>query len=224
MSGYFALILASIVFVGSHFLMSHPLRAIMVTMFGARLFQGVYSIVSLASFIWMVNAFRALPTGISYWNVTDTLWTISSILTLFAAVLFIGSISGNPALPRPDAEKLAVKIPTGVLLVTRHPMMWSFALWGMAHILIAPRLEVFILCGSIIFLALVGSKMQEIKKVTTMGVDWDGWVRKTYYWPQLARITKIGPGLWMAGILLWLAATWAHSIFGPYAAGIFRWL
>jgi uncharacterized membrane protein len=224
MDDYFLLIIASLAFVGSHFAMSHPLRQPMVDILGARMFQAAYSIVSLVTFVWMVNIFRSMPVGATYWNVVDWHWITASIITLFASVLLAGSFVGNPAIPSPNADKLVVKMPVGVFLVTRHPMMWSFALWGIAHILIAPRPEIFILCGSIIFLALVGAKAQEYKKIKTMGVDWDGWVRRTYYWPQLGGFMKAGANTWLIGIILWLLATWAHNFFGAYAAGIFRWL
>ncbi len=224
MDGYFLLILASLAFVGSHFLMSHPLRQPMVTMFGPRLFQAVYSLVSLATFIWMVTAFRSIVPSGSYWNVGDVHWAVASLLTLFASTLLVGSFAGNPALPSPNADKLVVKVPAGVFLVTRHPMMWAFALWGVAHILIAPRPEIFIMVGSIIFLALAGAKMQESKKITTMGVDWEGWMRRTHYWPQIGGFVKIGVTTWVIGILFWLVATWGHGPLGGFVAGVFRWL
>ncbi len=224
MDGVLSLALASVTFVGTHFMMSHPLRAPLVATFGAGLFQGIYSIVSLASFYWMVVAYQSVPVGVGYWQVGDRLWIAASVLTLLASVLLVGSFVRNPALPNPKAEELAAKMPSGVFLVTRHPMMWSFALWGVAHILIAPRIEVFILAGSIVFLALAGSKAQEIKKRTTMGVDWDGWMRKTHYFPQLGRLHRIGAANWLGGLLLWLLTTWGHNFFGDWGAGIFRWV
>jgi uncharacterized membrane protein len=224
MNGVLNLILASITFVGSHFVMSHPLRRPMITIFGTRVFQGIYSLVSLALFYWMIVAFQGVPTGILYWPVGDRLWIAASILTLLASILLVGSFVRNPALPNPKAEELAAKMPGGVFLVTRHPMMWSFALWGVAHILIAPRIEVFILAGSIIFLALAGSKGQDIKKQTTMGVDWEGWMRKTHYFPQLGQLHRIGAANLLGGLLLWLLATWGHNFFGVWGAGIFRWV
>ena len=224
MSSYAMLIFASIAFVGSHFAMSHTLRPAMVRMFGRAGFVAVYSLISLALLIWMVMAYRAAPTGNMWWNVGDVLWGISSGVTLFAAVLYAGSFSGNPALPSPGAAELAARTPTGVFRVTRHPMMWSFALWGIAHILIAPRAEVFIFIGSIIFLALAGSAAQEVKKSNVMGVEWEAWLRKTSYMPRITQFFNVGAANWVIGVVIWLLATWAHNFFGPYAAGVFRWL
>jgi uncharacterized membrane protein len=121
----------------------------------------------------------------------------------------------------PDA--MAAQQPFGVFKVTRHPMMWGFALWGVAHILVAPRVDNFIFAGSIIFLALVGAKAQEIKKAKLMGVEWDAWLRKTSYGLQLSALGRVGFGPWIAGLLLWAVATWAHPYLGFAGAGLFRW-
>jgi uncharacterized membrane protein len=103
-------------------------------------------------------------------------------------------------------------------------MMWGFALWGTAHILVAPRPDNFIFSGSIILLALAGAKAQERKKAKLIGVGWDAWLRQTSFVPQIASLGKIGVAPWIAGIALWAVATWAHNFFGAYGAGIFRWV
>ncbi len=223
MGGYLGLLLACAVFIGSHFLMSHPLRAPLVKALGANGFLGVYSLVSLASFIWMIFAFRAAPSDAPLWAATDAVWIVASLLTLLAAIFYSGSMGGNPALPAPGAEKLAAQKPRGMFLVTRHPMMWSFALWGIAHMLVAPRPDSLIFVGSIVFLALVGAKAQEGKKTANMGMAWQGWQARTSYWPRLSKLFSIGALPWIAGIAIWLVATWAHNFFGGYGAGIFRW-
>ena len=224
MSEYIGLILASIAFVGTHCLMSHPLRAPMVSKLGDNGFMGIYSVVSLGTFIWMVNAFKAAPPATPVWAVGDGLWAAASVLTLLAAILFAGSLSGNPALPAPGADALAAREPSGVFRVTRHPMMWGFGLWGIGHILIAPRLDSFIFVGAIIFLALVGAKAQDAKKARAMGASWQQWQSRTSYWPNLLALPRAGWLPWVAGIAIWAIATWAHGWFGYGGAGAFRWL
>jgi uncharacterized membrane protein len=222
-SGYIWLIIASTVFVGSHFAMSHSFRKIMVRSFGKSGFLGVYSLLSFAAFAGMVHAFIGVPKYSALWQSGDIIWGVSSVITLIAAVLFTGSLIGNPSLPSPASADLAMKMPTGVFKVTRHPMMWSFALWGFAHILIAPRPDVLIFIGSIIFLALVGAKAQEAKKSGLMGVEWEMWLRRTSFLPRLSGFARIPVLNWAIGIIVWLAATWAHSHFAVPAAGLFRW-
>lgn len=226
MEGYASLISASAVFVGSHFLMSHPLRPRLVARLGNSGFLGCYSLISFATFGWMIWAFQQAPKGEYLWLPSDVIWGVSSVLTLLAATFFCGSLIRNPALPNPnpDAGKaLAAQSPSGMFLVTRHPMMWGFALWGVAHILIAPRTDSFIFVGSIIFLALVGAWAQERKKIAALGDAWRSWQARTSYWPRLSQLGRIGWRLWLVGIALWLIATWAHNFFGAYGAGLFRW-
>ena len=54
MTGMTMLIMASAAFVGTHFLMSHPMRAVMVNALGEKGFAGAYTIVSLLTFGWMI--------------------------------------------------------------------------------------------------------------------------------------------------------------------------
>lgn len=217
------LILATLAFVGSHFLMSHPLRRKLSGKFGEGGFAAVYSIVSLALFFWMIVEFGNAPKAVQYWAVSDLHWAAASALTLVAAVLFIGSLVRNPSLPG-ASDNLAAQKPSGVFKVTRHPMMWGFALWGVAHIVVAPRVDNFIFCGGIIFLALIGSKAQERKKARMIGVGWGTWLRQTSFFPRVTALASIGPVPWVAGTVLWLAATWAHPYMGVAGAGLFRWL
>lgn len=217
------LILATVAFVGSHFLMSHPMRDNLVDRLGASGFLLAYSVVSLALFYWAIAELQSAPKDAAYWLVGDIIWAVASALTLLAAVLFAGSLVRNPSLPG-ASDNLAAQKPTGVFKVTRHPMMWGFALWGIAHLLIAPRTDNFIFIGGIIFLALVGAKAQERKKARLIGVGWGTWLRQTRYFPQIAALGKIGPVPWVAGTLLWAVATWAHTLFGAYEAGVFRWI
>lgn len=223
MSGYFELIVASTAFVGSHFVMSHPLRKQMVRMVGKNGFLSVYSLISFGFFAMMVVAFRAAPNAEALWLGGDLLWALSSLLTLMAAVLFTGSLIGNPSLPSPAAADLAMRQPSGVFKITRHPMMWSFALWGAAHILIAPRAATLIFIGSIIFLALVGAWAQEGKKSNIMGVEWEMWLRRTSFFPRLSGFFRVPILNWIIGASLWLVATWVHGFFAVPAAGLFRW-
>jgi uncharacterized membrane protein len=222
-SGYFLLILSCLAFVGSHFAMSHTLRKTMVRTFGKGGFMAVYSLLSIAFFALMVYAFINVPKYPPLWQSGDIAWVIASILTLVAAILFSGSMIGNPSLPSPASADLAMRMPDGVFRTTRHPMMWSFALWGFAHILIAPRLDSLIFVGSIIFLALAGAKAQEVKKANMMGVEWEMWLRRTSFFPRLSGFVRIPVIYWIIGIVIWLAATWAHSYFAVPPAGIFRW-
>ena len=219
------LIAASVAFAGSHFAMSHPLRAGLVARLGAMGFQALYSLVAFATLGWMVVAYRAVGPGAGLWDGSGAvIWAFASLLTLIAAVLFVGSLLGNPALPDPRAASLADKPVHGVFHVTRHPMMWGFALWAVAHALVSPTPRSLVLTSAVGLLALVGSHMQDRKKEALMGAAWAGWEAKTAYAPKFGGLAKAGLVPWFGGLVLWLAATWAHIPGNGMAAGLWRWV
>jgi uncharacterized membrane protein len=219
------LIAASTAFVGSHFALSHPLRGSVVRAAGPKGFQGVYSLVALGTFAWLVMAFRAAPPAAPLWDGFATLpWVLATLLMLPAAVLLAGSFIGNPAMPAPNAAALAGRGPHGVFHVTRHPMMWSFALWSACHVLVSPTGRVIILNLAIAVLALVGAHLQDRKKEVLMGAAWRQWEAQTSYWPRLGKLGQAGAIAWLGGSALWLAATWAHGWLIAMPAGLWRWI
>ncbi len=219
------LIAAATAFVGTHFALSHPLRGAVIRTVGERGFMAVYSLVALGTFAWLVMAFRAAPVSAPLWNGQGAApWIIASLLTLLAAVLFIGSFQGNPAMPDPRAAELAAKGVHGVFHVTRHPMMWSFALWAASHALVSPAPRVLVLAGAIALLSLVGAHMQDRKKAALMGQAWAGWEAQTRYWPRLGALGQAGFATWTIAAIVWLAATWAHIPLAYVPAGIWRWI
>src|SRR5581483_7977410 len=159
-----SLILAAIAFVGTHFLLSHPLRAPLVGAIGERGFSALYSLVALGTFIWLVMAYRGAPETAPLWPAGDVLWAIVTIVMLVASVLFMGSLIRNPALPNPGSLASVPPDATGVFAVTRHPMMWGFALWGLCHIAVFPTEANIVLCAAIVILALCGAALQDHKK------------------------------------------------------------
>jgi uncharacterized membrane protein len=221
-----SLIAANVAFVGSHFALSHPFRAPLVRLAGEKGFLGLYSLVSLATFAWIVIAFRAVdPGGAQAWNGSGTApWIVASVLTVLAAVLFIGSLRGNPAMPDTAINVVTAAKPTGAFAVTRHPMMWGFALWALAHLIAAPNARTGITAGAMGVFALLGAHLQDRKKEALLGGAWQGWEAQTSYWPRLGQLGRIGAGAWLGGLAFWLAATWLHSIWAGIPAGAFRWL
>lgn len=228
------LLTTGLLFVGTHFLLSHPWRAPLADRLGARGFQIVYSVIAIATFIMLIQAWRGVPGQPPIWAVGDGLWAAASALVLFASILFMGSMIGNPALPQADtqAHAAASAAPRGVFAITRHPMMWGFALWALAHMLVMPTPGQMLLSAIIAFLALAGSAGQDVKKARLMGDGWRHWQARTSFVPFAGQVAgRIGwadampsPHALLGGVVLWLAATWAHGALGYMVAGIWRWV
>lgn len=214
---------ASLAFVGTHFALSHPLRAPLARLLGDKGFLGLYSLVAFAALGWMIFAFRAAPNGDMGAATGNAGWIVATILTLPALVLFLGSLRGNPALPGVPAAS-ARRMPAGVFAVTRHPMMWGFALWAIAHLAIDWSWRTTIVSTAILVLALVGAHLQDRKKEALMGAAWAEWEAKTSYWPRFAALPRAGLALWFIATAVWLGATWAHAPLAGMPAGIWRWL
>ncbi|QFT76485.1 NnrU family protein [Erythrobacter sp. THAF29] len=216
------LIAANAAFVGTHFAMSHPLRAPLVKALGELGFQIAYTLVSIAILAWVYFAFKAMPPA-DLPRSGDIGWAIATLLTIPAMVLFAGSLAGNPALPTPQAEAQARAEPERVFKVTRHPMMWGFALWALSHIVIHYSLRTTITAFAMGVLALVGARLQDRKKEALMGDAWAEWESKTSFWPRWGALPGAGAFPWATGLIFFVFFSWLHLPIGNVAAGIWRW-
>jgi uncharacterized membrane protein len=216
------LIVACVAFVGTHFLLSHPLRSSVVSRLGERGFLGVYSLVAFATLGWMVSAYLRLPEQPPLWSVGDALWAVGTVIMWLGSVLFVGSLFGNPAMP--EARTATVPSPTGVFAITRHPMMWGFALSALTHILVYPEPAQIVLATAIGFLALVGAHVQDRKKAALQPDFWPEWEARTSYLPLARGFANPGTVALVGGTALWLAASWAHLPLAGWDAGVWRWL
>ena len=214
------LVLALAAFVGSHLLLSHALRPAVVGAVGSRGFAGVYSLVAFATLGWAVWAFRAAPAGQYLWIAPGWAWGLGAIAMLFASILLVGSMtSPNPALMGGKAGDAG---PQGVQRITRHPMMWAFAIWAAVHAGLSGDTRTVLLCLGIGGLALVGAGFQDRKKRGQMGAGWDAHEAATSFVPfgrPSAGALNPGAVALIGGAAVFAAATWAH----PYAGGPDLW-
>lgn len=232
MAGLVGVAAGAVAFVGTHFLLSHPLRAPLVSRLGERGFLGVYSLVAFATMAWLAQAYRTSPVTPPLWDVGNGLWIIVTVIMWLASVLLIGSVIRNPALPDPKITAAPPPKPVGVFAITRHPMMWGIALWGIAHAVVHPIAANIVLTGAIVILALVGAAMQDRKKAQWLPGFWPEWQRRTSWWPFAAiaagriaaRAAWPGVGVLIGGTVLWLIASWAHWPIAGVAAGLWRWV
>ncbi|WP_277968850.1 NnrU family protein [Sphingomonas echinoides] len=229
MDGTEMVLVSAVAFVGSHFLLSHPLRAPIVKAVGANGFLGIYSLVAFATLGWLAHSYQTAPATAPLWAVGEGIWGPVTLVMLVASILLMGSLLGNPALPG-NPSTAAPAAARGVFSITRHPMMWAFALWGLCHIAVYPIAANIIVAVAIIILSLVGAALQDRKKEALQPELWRDWERKTSYWPFVAitqRRAKLGgfrPHDIAGGVVIWLVATWAHLPLAGIAAGVWHWI
>lgn len=213
---------ASAGFVGTHFAMSHPLRAPMVRMLGERGFAIVYSLVSIV-LLWAMSRYYSPASAESpgmLWDASQAGWIAATILMWIGSILFVGSLRRNPAFPNPGKPVTNIGAARGVFAITRHPMMWSFAIWALVHAIVLPTLASLTISAAIAILALGGAAGQDAKKAKLIGGPWRDWMSRTSYVPFGRGFASPGSFALIGGTLLWLAATWGHGALGYRPAGI----
>jgi uncharacterized membrane protein len=148
---------------------------------------------------------------------------------LLASILLMGAVVKNPAAPTGGKPIALPDRARGVFAITRHPMMWAFALWGFCHIAVWPAPKNIAVAVAMIVLALAGSALQDAKKETLQPDYWRAWEAKTSFTPFAAvltgraRLSGFGMHALAGGLVVWLVATWAHSWAASMPAGIWRW-
>ena len=212
------LLLSAIAFVGLHFLLSHPLRAPLVRKLGEKGFQGLYSVQALITFGLMIYFYDAIGREPPVWSLDSWAWTVAAVAMWIGAILFVGSFLGNPALPGARLER--GKAPAGVFAITRHPMMWGFAIWAAVHLAVIGTAKAMVFDGAILFLAIVGSMGQDAKKAKLMGERFHEWAAQTAFVPFGRGAAWPGMVAFVGGTVLFLVATWLH----PIQVGIWNWI
>jgi len=125
------LVIGLVLFFGVHFFTSQrPARARLVTTLGEGPYKGFYSLISLAGFGLMVAGMGKAPF-IELWDPPAwgryvALWLMPVALVLLAAAY----------------------IPGNIKRFTAHPMLWSFTLWALVHLLANGDLAGLLLFGT----------------------------------------------------------------------------
>jgi uncharacterized membrane protein len=171
----------------------------------------------LVTFGAMIHYYRVIGREPPLWTLGDGGWAAATLAMWIAAILLVGSFVGNPALVGAAGPKGA---PKGVFAITRHPMMWSFAIWAAVHLALVAMPKALVLDGAILILALGGAAAQDVKKRQLMGEDWHDWTAETVFFPFSRGVANPGAVALIGGTLLFLVATWAH----PIPAGFWRWI
>ena len=217
MDAYAQLFLASLVFLATHFVPSTPLRGALVRAFGQWGYTGLYSLVAFATIGWMSWAYVRAPV--------EPLWQglriLPAIVMPLAFILLAGGLfARNPTIV--GADKL-LKNPDparGMIRVTRHPIMWGFLLWALAHIAARGDLKSLVFFGSFAVLAGLDTLLMDSRKRQTLGEDWQRFAAVTSHLPFVAiaqgrnrfDAKEIGWRNPAIGLALYALLFWFHPI------------
>lgn len=220
-----SLILAAALFVGGHFVVSaSPVRAPLVAKLGERAFSAVYSALAAVFLIWMIWAYGHAPV-IPLWTPAPWMYWLPAIFMVPASLLFVTALTQDNPTAVMQHVRTGDRPAPGILAVTRHPLMWAIALWGLAHIPPNGTAGDLIFFGSFVLLALGGALAIDAKKKRQWGEkEWARLAGQTSNLPFAAMIAgraRFRPGELGGLRVLGGAAFYALAVFGhPFIAGV----
>jgi uncharacterized membrane protein len=176
------LILAALVWIFIHLgVAGTTLRDAAVRRIGDWPFRAVFSVLSILVLVFLVRSFSTAPIAL-LWVAPDWLRWLLVLAMLPAFVLLVASVSRpNPTMIGSDGS--GDQAPRGVTRVTRHPMLWSFAIWAGVHIIGNGDTAAIVFFGAFLVTALAGMPSIDAKLAR----------RDDNTWQALSAATSIVP-------------------------------
>ncbi|MBW8728481.1 MAG: NnrU protein [Inquilinus limosus] len=210
-----SLALAALFWVVLHLGVAGPLRPAIAGRLGEMGYSGLFSVLSAAGLVWLALAYRGAPY--------EPLWApapfwVPAVLVFLGFVLLAYSFGpSNPT--QVGAERMGALPVAGITRITRHPMLWAFTLWALAHLTVNGHWAGVLLFGAILVTAVNGMVSIDRKRAARLGAVWDDFARRTSRLPFAAVLSGRGElalgelALWRlgVGIALYVAALWLHG-------------
>ncbi|MCA3278924.1 MAG: NnrU protein [Roseomonas sp.] len=147
------LLAAAFWFVTHNGLASGQMRAMLVAGLGANGFRIFYSILSVLALVLLARAWGAADP-VPIWTAPAWLRLILALIMLPAFLFFAAGLLRNPT--GIGGEGLVGQQIRGIQRITRHPMLWSFALWALVHVIGNGDLASLIFFGTFAISAFIG--------------------------------------------------------------------
>lgn len=184
---------AALCFVGLHFLLSMlSARSRLVRVLGENGFLGLYSAQSFFCLIWLALAYRQAPY-VELWGAgVVTRWIVLAVMPVAVLLLVASLTTPNPTMVGGERAFDQTNPARGIFTITRHPMLWSVALWAGAHLIANGDAASVILFGAMLVLALGGMVHIDIKRRARLGAAWGPFAMATSLVPFQAVVEGRG--------------------------------
>jgi uncharacterized membrane protein len=216
------LVVAALVWIGLHVgIAGSRFRGALVLRFGEVKFRAAFSLLSVLLIALLIAADHRAPFvplwGASAWLRWVLVFVMLAAFLLFAAAVLVRSPTAL------GGETTLHDEPRGILRVTRHPMLWSFALWAAVHILGNGDLGSLLFFGAFLVTALAGMPSIDAKLAARNPDGWRRFATTTSILPFAAIASgrnrlvpaEIGWAPAALGVALWAMLLWAHPfLFG----------
>lgn len=197
------------------------LRGAIVARIGQGAFRGLFVVASFVLLGGLIHAYNRAGPVQQLWIAPRWLVVVLMLLMLPALLLFVcavtmpnpTSVRGERALQSPDPAR-------GILRVTRHPMLWAFATWGVLHLVAIGTASMAVLAGAIIVTALAGMPSLDAKYAKREPERWPAFAATTSTLPFGAilagrnRLALRELGWWrpLLAVVLWAALIAGHPM------------
>jgi uncharacterized membrane protein len=222
---WWMLILGVVLFAGLHLLLPvGPLRRGLVGAVGLGPYKGIYSLIALAGMVFTIWGWIRAPYH-ELWAPLTSLRHASHLLMLPAMFFIVCGFSTKSPTAADGEKQLDTKNAgvQGVLRITRHPGLWGFLLWGLAHLLPNGDLAGVLFFGSFALLSLLGMLHIDARRRAAEGERWERFASQTSLFPFVAILrgkTKLALGEIGLPRLIIVLALFALLIFvHPYLFG-----
>ncbi|WP_338663473.1 NnrU family protein [Pararoseomonas sp. SCSIO 73927] len=216
-----ALVVAAMIWIGLHVgIAGTRARAAWAARLGEGGFRATFSLASALAITLLVLAWRSARTA-PLWAVPRPLGWVLVAAMLPAFILFAGSLMARNPTAVGQGGALSAE-PRGVLRITRHPMLWSFAIWAAVHILGNGDLSSLVFFGAFLATAALGMPSLDAKVAARDPQGWAGFAARTSVLPFGAVLGARNHLAWrevalpaLVGLLAWAAMLHLHpAIFG----------
>lgn len=190
-------------------------RAALAARVGEGRFRAGFSLLSLVAIVLLAVSYKHAPYY-GLWAAPDWLRWLLACVMLAACVLFVASVVGpNPtAIGGPGLDAPA----RGITRITRHPMLWAFALWAAVHVIGNGDVASVLFFGAFLVTALAGMPSIDAKIAARDPAGWAGLSRATSIVPGLAiaqgrnrlSLGEMGWIIPVGGVVLWLVLLFGH--------------
>lgn len=154
MEGILPLLLAAVFWIASHNgFAGTDIRTRLVGKIGGIGFRIAYAVTSVIAIMMLVQAWEA-AVAMPLWTAPAWLRLILALIMLPAFLFFAAGFLRNPTAV--GGEALAGQQARGIQRITRHPMLWSFALWALVHVIGNGDLASLIFFGTFAISAFLG--------------------------------------------------------------------
>ena len=154
MEGVIPLLLAAVFWIATHNgLAGSDIRTRLVGKIGEVGFRMAYAVTSIIAIMMLVRAWEG-AVAMPLWQAPAWLRLILALIMLPTFLFFAAGLLRNPTAL--GGESLLGQQVRGIQRVTRHPMLWSFALWALVHVIGNGDLASLIFFGTFAISAFLG--------------------------------------------------------------------